>query len=100
MMLNDLTPAVIEKVNAAIAQDLGLWLTPKKEETIKATYGDAVASVVERAYTFSVNHPVDWSVETYEAAIEKVNTAVKRAYPFLDEASVRVLTNCFAYSWK
>lgn len=100
MVLGHLSPVDAEKANAAISQHLGLWLNQGKEEKITALYGAATLAVVQKAYSFSVNYSVDWAVETYETAIRKVETAVKDAYPFLSEDSVRVLASCFAYSWK
>jgi len=91
---------IMKTVNAAISKYLDLWWDEDKAEAIKAKYGNETLSFVKEIYDYAVNYPVDWSSETYAAAIDKVRDSVKQNYPYLDENSVRIIGICFAYSWK
>jgi hypothetical protein len=55
---------------------------------------------VLEAYEFAVSSPVDWSMETLPGARARVEQALREAYPFLNQDSIRRLGSCFAYAWK
>ncbi|WP_460622252.1 hypothetical protein [Hymenobacter tenuis] len=93
-------PTVQAKANEAIARCLGLGLDEQRSELIKQEYGFATFCFVQEAYTFAVNYLIDWSEWTLDEALPHVTQGLRARYPFLTEASIRRLSNCFAYVWK
>ncbi|WP_345074448.1 hypothetical protein [Hymenobacter fastidiosus] len=96
----EILPTVQAKANDAILLHLGSWLDEKRGAAIQAEYGFATYCFGQEAYRFSVDYPVDWSVTTYSEAIASVQQALRVAYPFLKEESIRRLSSCFSYAWK
>ncbi|RSK31196.1 hypothetical protein [Hymenobacter metallilatus] len=95
-----LQQAIQDKANAAIAQHVGLWLSPEQAQAIQQQYGFATFTLVRQVYDFAVSQPADWSSATLEQHLSVVADTLKMAYPFLSEESIRRLVNCFAYAWK
>lgn len=93
------SPAVQAQVNEAIAH-LNAWLDKQTAEQIKAQYDSATYDLVAAVYRRALDYPVNWQQETYEQAIASSRAAVQATYPFLDEQSLRILGNCFAYAWR
>lgn len=98
--MNVLTGAESEKVNSAITQHVGLRFSTDKFYTSSEEYGFATACLVQEVYNFTVSLPINWSAETLQTAIANVATAVKKAYPQLNDESVRRLQSCLAYAWR
>ncbi|HEX8426257.1 hypothetical protein [Hymenobacter sp.] len=86
-----------EKADTAISGGLGFWFDQDKV-AVKEAYGFPTFLLVNQAYDFAVNLPVDWSAETLEAAVDRVKAAVQQKYPWLSDKSAQVLGNHFAYS--
>lgn len=89
-----------KRINEAIDQCLGLWWEEDKEKCILTKYGVDILNAVKEVYKFTMKYEVDWSKETLESAMPKLEMALHNRYPFLDDVSIRRLGNNFAYSWK
>ncbi|WP_400192971.1 hypothetical protein [Hymenobacter sp. B81] len=94
-------PAVLtDRVNAALAQHLGLWLSEEKCAAIQGSYGFETSLLVKQVYETAVSVTVDWSTQTMIEAVANVRHTLQHAYPWLEESSIQRLTSCFAYAWK